>query len=59
MTARVSGRTVGATSIPADDEYHVRAQAAAVGGQAVKGLLDQVANVVFHGRLGCLGSVEN
>lgn len=27
--ARVSGRTVGATSIPADDEYHVHAQAAA------------------------------
>jgi phospholipase C len=27
--ARVSGRTVGATSIPADDEYHVHSQAAA------------------------------
>jgi phospholipase C len=26
--ARVSGRTVGATSIPADDEYHVHSQAA-------------------------------
>lgn len=26
--ARVAGRTLGATSIPADDEYHVRAQAA-------------------------------
>ena len=26
--ARVSGRTFGATSIPADDEYHVHAQAA-------------------------------
>jgi phospholipase C len=26
--ARVSGRTLGATSIPADDEYHVHAQAA-------------------------------
>ncbi|HKT54944.1 MAG TPA: phospholipase C, phosphocholine-specific [Caulobacteraceae bacterium] len=26
--ARVSGRTVGATSIPADDEYHVHAQTA-------------------------------
>ena len=26
--ARVSGRTVGATSIPADDEYHIHSQAA-------------------------------
>ena len=26
--ARVSGRTIGATTIPADDEYHIRAQTA-------------------------------